>query len=118
MFITELFVWFIAITVNIYTFFIHPEIYEKSLLGHMFYEILGNPFPYWSIILLSFIGTFISVHFADELMDYIKYNEVNKNLKHRLVFEGIIMASIFLMIFFVYSIVINKFGIDISILYH
>ncbi len=114
MWITELIVWIIAISVNLYALFLNPEIYEKSFLGHVFYGILTQPIPYWSIIFLSFLGTFLSVHFADELMDYIKHTDVQKSLKHRLIFEGIVMISIFVLIFFTYSILLEKLGIDIS----
>ncbi len=114
MWITELMVWTTAISINIYAIFKNPSIYEKSFLGHIFYGILVQPIPYWSIIGLSFVGTFLSVHFADELMDYVKHTNIRKSLKHRLIFEGIVMASIFLLIFFVYHILLKKFGIDIS----
>jgi hypothetical protein len=114
MFITELMVWTVAILINIYAITFSPEIYENSFLGHIFYEILTQPIPYWSIIILSFFGTFLSIYFADELLDFIQHKDIKKSTKHRLIFEGIIMVTIFLLIFFVYNIILKKFGIDIS----
>lgn len=114
MLITELMIWAVAISINIYAIIFSPEIYEKSILGHVFYEILTQPIPYWSIIILSFFGTFLSVHFADELLDYIKHKDIEKSTKHRLIFEGIIMVFIFLLIFSVYTILLEKLGIDVS----
>ena len=114
MFITELMVWVVAISVNIYAIIFSPEIYENSFLGNIFYGILKQPIPYWSIIILSFFGTFLSVHFADELLDHIKHKEIKKSTNHRLIFEGITMIAIFLLIFSVYTILLKKLGIDFS----
>ncbi len=114
MWATEAIVWGIAIGVNIYALAKNPEIYEHSIIGHIFYGILTQPYPYWSIIILSFIGTFLSVHFADELMDYIKHRDVQKSLKHRLIFEGVVMLAIFALILGVYNILLGKLGINIT----
>lgn len=114
MWVTELMVWCIAIIVNIYALATTPEVYEKSIIGHVFHGILIQPNPYWGIILLSFAGTFLSVHFADELMDLVKHHEVSRSLKHRLLFEGIMMATIFVLIIAVYNILLHKLGLDIS----
>jgi len=114
MWITELIVWTVAININIYALIKRPEIYEKSFLVHIFHGILTQAVPYWSIIGLSFIGTFLSVHFADELMDYIRHSDIRKNLKHRLIFEAIVMATLFLLIFFIYKILLKKFDLDFS----
>ncbi len=116
MWVTEMIVWSIAIGVNVYALAQNPEIYEHSMIGHIFYGVLTQPYPYWSIIILSFVGTFLSVHFADELMDYIKHTEVQKSLKHRLIFEGVVMLAIFALILGVYHILLGKLGIDISTL--
>lgn len=113
MYITESIVWIIAISINLYAVNFSPEIYEKSFLGHMFHGILTQPIPYWSIIILSFLGTFLSVHFADELLDHIKHKEIEKSTRHRLIFEGITMLVIFLLIFAVYTILLQKLGINI-----
>lgn len=115
MWITELMVWSLAISVNVYALHASPDIYNKSFLGHVFHDILIHPVPYWSIIILSFLGTFLSVHFADELMDYVKHKDVQISTKHRLIFEGLIMIAIFLLIFFVYNILLEKLGIDASV---
>ncbi len=116
MWVTELIVWGVAIGVNIYALSVSPEVYEKSMVGHIFYGILTQPYPYWIIILLSFLGTFLSVHFADELMDYINHHEVNRTVKHRLIFEGVVMLSIFALILGVYNILLEKLGLDIAVL--
>ena len=114
MWITESVVWGLAILINVYAVLVTPDIYQNSLLGHIFYGILTQPYPYWSIIILSFFGTFLSVHFADELLDYVKYHEVKKTLKHRIIFEGVVMISIFVLILSTYSILLQKLGVDIS----
>lgn len=52
MFISELFVWGIAIFINISTLYFAPEIYDKTFLTSVFHKILTTPWPYWGLILL------------------------------------------------------------------
>ncbi len=92
MFFSESIVWGIAILLNFYTFFIHPEIYTKTKLLLLFQHILAHPFPFWAIILLSAVGTFMSIQFGDELMDKVRHSERNlyKKQKHKYKFIGMI----------------------------
>ena len=66
----------------------------------------NNPIPYWSVILLSAIGTFLSVMFGDELLDRLTdrtfYNK-HKN-KHRL----IIFIVLILLIIIIYEHLITE----------
>lgn len=75
MIFSELFIWAIAIILNLYAFFIHPEIYSKTKFLSFFKHILEQPIPFWTIIFLSATGTFISIKFGDELLDKTKHTE-------------------------------------------
>ena len=80
---SEIFVWAIAISLNIYAFFFAKELYLQTPLLKVFYKILANPYPYWIIILLSGVGTFMSVYFGDELFDVASHKERDKFHKHK-----------------------------------
>ncbi len=94
MFISELFVWLIAIGVNIIILLYYSDFYEATFLTSLFKKILLNPYPYWIIILLSAVGTFFSVVFGDELLDIIKHKDRKMHhtygFKHQLIVFGVI----------------------------
>ena len=75
MFISEIFVWLSAILINIFVLIINPDYYNHSFITELFKKILTTPYPYWSIIILSGIGTFLSIRLGDELMDVFHHKE-------------------------------------------
>ena len=109
---SELIVWFIAIGLNIYSIFLRPEIYNTTQVLSIFKKILTEPFPFWGIIFLSALGTFISVHFGDELMDTVKHHERNFYHKHKYNYRYIVMVFVFAISLTLYSFLIKKLGIE------
>lgn len=109
---SEIIVWLIAISLNIFTLIYRPEIYEKTELLALFKKILTEPLPFWFIILISAIGTFISVYFGDELMNKVKHSERNFYHKHKYNYRFIIMIFIFAVTFILYGFLIKKLGIE------
>lgn len=112
MFFAEMCVWSFAALLNIYSIVFKPEIYQKTLLLELFHKILTNPYPFWSIIIVCCIGTFMSVYFGDELIDKVKHHEREKyqshNKKHKIVVIVFIVLAIIL-----YYILLNNFGFTI-----
>lgn len=111
---SEVIVWVIAICLNIFMSINNPAIYDKTLLLSLFKHILDMPFPYWIIILLSAIGTFLSIYLADEVVDTDKVKGKYKNflVKYRvLVFIFIIMLIILL-----YDFLLNKLRLGIPLI--
>lgn len=80
---SEMAVWVIALAINTYALAFSPQIYESTVILRIFREILLNPIPYWAIIILAAVGTFLSVHFGDELMDVMHHHERKKHLAHK-----------------------------------
>jgi hypothetical protein len=72
MFYSEIIVWILAITANLIILAFHPIVYEKTQLLQLSQKVLTNPWPFWSIIVLSAIGTFASVILDDDLYDIAK----------------------------------------------
>ena len=115
MFYTEHIVLMTAIIVNVFMVKINPFIYDKTILLSIFKKIIMNPFPYWGVIFLSAAGTFLSVYFADELMDVAKHPEREKYHKHKFKHHLIIMASLVVMVIIVYSFMLKELGIQIPL---
>lgn len=113
MFVSELFVWAIAITMNISVLYFSPETYDKTFLTSLLHKILITPWPYWSIIILCAAGTFLSVRFGDEMFDVFSYKDCKYHQKHGFKHRVIIMVALFLIIFWAYYHLIETLGIDI-----
>jgi hypothetical protein len=112
---SEIIVWVIAIALNIFYFFTNPEIYNQTILLSLFKQILSQPYPLWIIIILSGIGTFLSIVFFDELMD-VKYHKHRKKYhKHISKYQYILFVFIILLIITIYYFVIKQLGINIPL---
>jgi len=115
MLFSEMIVWMIAIILNFYAFFVNPSIYEKTELLLLFKHILNQPFPFWAIIIVSAVGTFMSVQFGDELMDKVKHKDrtlYNKH-KHKYKFWGMVFIVILSII--LYDFLLKKLGVELPI---
>ena len=115
MFIAEIFVWTLALSINIYAVLFKPNIYEKTKILNLFKYILENPFPFWSIILISMIGTFISIEFGDELLNKTQHKQRKIYQKNKYNFRIIIIFFLFIIFFILYDFLLKKLGINIPI---
>lgn len=113
MLFSELFVWTIAISLNIYVLTFQPEIYQSSTILKIFHQILTHPIPYWIIILISAIGTFISIHFGDELLDKRHHHEREFYQKHRSKYKWILLIFLFVIVLAIYHVVAQQLGINL-----
>jgi hypothetical protein len=105
-------VWSIAILLNIYMFFYHSDIYESTKILSLFHHILEKPFPFWLIIFISGLGTFISVLFGDELLDKVAHQERHLHKKHKIKHRWIIMIFILAISFVIYDYFLTKLGLS------
>ena len=110
---SEIIVWVIAILLNLGVLIFYPVIYDKTILLQIFKKILLNPFPYWGIILLSALGTFLSIYFGDELLDVFSHKQRKKYNKHKIKYLMIILLFLIAIIIFLYYYFITYLGIKI-----
>ncbi|MBA6326502.1 hypothetical protein H4J46_00790 [Colwellia sp. MB02u-6] len=66
---TQIVLWFVALDINFYMFSQHSNIYDLAFFTKLLKHILFEPYPYWSILLISAVVTFLSIFFGDEIMD-------------------------------------------------
>ncbi len=102
MFISEIAVWLIALAINLYAMLFAQTAYETTFITELFKMIILHPFPYWSIILLSGLGTFLSIYFGDEMLDVIRHRDRVKYHEHGFKFRIIVIIALFLLIFLAY----------------
>ena len=110
MVLSEIAVWTIAVSLNVLSLLYAPHYYHTTLLTRLLHTILIKPYPYWSIILLSCVGTFLSVRFGDELMDVIHHRDRNFFHSHQFKHELIVIVF-FITIFLSYYELITSLGI-------
>ncbi len=113
MLVSEVIVWAFAISVNIVSLLYFSEYYETTNLTKLLYSILATPYPYWGVVMLSGAGTFLSIRFADELMDVIHHRERSFYHRHGFKHEVIIIVFFVLVIIGYYEL-IASLGIEVD----
>lgn len=108
---SEICVWIIAILINLFSLIFFFEYYSTTPLLKVFYAILLTPYPYWGIILLSALGTFLSIRFGDEMMDVLSHEKRKFFHKHCCKHEIIVAVVVFTLIFVGYYELISSLGI-------
>lgn len=79
---TQIGVWIVAIIINVGALATAPSVYTDSAITRLLQAILTQPWPYWSILLLSALGTGLSIWFGDEMMDVVGHHDRSKAHKH------------------------------------
>lgn len=115
MVISEIAVWAVAILINIIALFYFRDFYQTTAVTRLMEVILAKPFPYWFIIVLSAIGTFLSIRFGDELMDVLHHKDRDYFHSHHFKHE-IVIFIFFLTIIFGYYELISSLGINLAII--
>ena len=92
---SEPFLWCMAVVLNIFTFSLNPQIYNKTLFTYFFYQILATPNPHWIILLISALGTCYNTIFK---LSYFG----NKPIIHRISRSILILAGIVSFFYFSY----------------
>ena len=114
MVVSEIFVWAVAICINIATLIFGASYYETTVVTRILHKIILTPYPFWAIILLAMAGTFISIRFGDELMDVVRHRDRVFFHRHAFTFELILLAF-FILVIWTYYELISALGIDIGI---
>lgn len=114
MLFSEILVWVIAIAINGYAILYNQTAYDKTVLTVLFKEIILTPFPYWSVFILSGIGTFLSIYFGDEMLDVLRHRDRVKYHEHAFKWKLVGLISLFLLIFFAYYLLLDTLNIQIK----
>jgi len=111
MLFSEIAVWALAIAINVVAMLYLVEYYQTTKLTMLLRAILTTPYPYWSVILLSGTGTFLSIRSADELMDVARHRDREFFHRHSFKHEVVIIVF-FVVILFGYYKLIASLGIN------
>ena len=111
--ISEILVWAFALATNAFAFQFWPQAYETTVLTRAFYSIITTPVPYWAIVALSGVGTFLSIRFADELMDMLHHRDRDFVYSHHLKHE-LELFAFFLVALFAYYQLMASIGLELE----
>ena len=114
MLISEIIVWIVAIGINAYALIFNENMYDTTILTSLFKKIILTPYPYWSIVLLSGFGTFLSIYFGDEMLDVIRHRDRVKYHQHAFKLKIIAVIGLFLLIFLSYYYLLESLNIHLS----
>ena len=114
MFLSEIVVWVIAIGINVGALLLTPHYYQTTYLTRLLHEILTQPYPYWGIVILSGVGTFLSVQIGDELLDVIHHHDRKFFHSHAFKHE-LVMIAFFLFAIFSYYQLMASLGLEIPV---
>lgn len=112
MIISEITVWAIAISINGLTLLFATDYYQTTLVTKLLHQIIVTPYPYWIIILLSALGTFLSIRFGDELLDVVHHHDRNFFHSNHLKYE-LVLFVFFVAVIFVYYQLMSTLGISL-----
>ncbi len=110
---SEIFVWVVAISANVYYLSKHANLYDKNFITSSFKQVLDNPWPNWIIIFISAAGTFLGLYFGDELLDIIFHHQRKKYAKLKPAYQFILIVFVVAILYFSYKYFLRLFGIII-----
>jgi hypothetical protein len=115
MFHTEIAVWAFALALNGFTLAANASVYDTTILLSVLKFILTNPVPYWSVIFVSAAGTFVSIRFADELLDVSREKHRKYYLTHQGKHTLIIFSFIILVLALFYGFIVQAIGLELPV---
>jgi hypothetical protein len=91
---TQLILWFVAIGINVFFLTTSPDSYDLTFITKLLKHILSEPYPYWSILIISALGTFLSIYFGDEMMDVASHKERKVSHRHGAKYRTLIVLGL------------------------
>jgi len=109
--ITQVVLWFVAVGINVFMLAASPGTYELSFLTRLLKHILTEPYPYWSILIISALGTFLSIFFGDEMMDVTSHSQRKISHSHGLTYRMILVLGLGVLTVFSYYYLLNSLNV-------
>ncbi|XQW83889.1 hypothetical protein ACOYR1_12135 [Thalassotalea piscium] len=91
---TQIVLWFVAVALNVFYITTSPDSYDLTFITKLLKHILTEPYPYWSILIISAIGTLLSIYFGDEMMDVASHKEREKSHRHGAKYRTLIVLGL------------------------
>ena len=112
--VTQVIIWTLALVINIIMLITNPALYNFTFLTQLLNHILIQPYPYWNILIISALGTFLSIYFGDELMDVVSHKHREQHHKLSLKYKIILTAGLAVLTITAYYYLLNQLHIHIT----
>ena len=109
--ITQAVLWFVAIGINVFFMITSPATYDLTFLTRLLKHILSEPYPYWSILIISALGTFLSIYFGDEMMDVVSHKERKMHHRHGAKYRTLIVLGLGILTVIAYYYLLNSLNV-------
>lgn len=106
-------VWIVAVGINVLALSVAPTAYDDGALTRLLLAILIQPWPFWSILALSAIGTGLSIWFGDEMMDVTAHHERTKRHTHGFTYKIIATVTLGTLTIIAYYHLLRELGVEI-----
>lgn len=87
---------------------------DTPVLTRLLHAILTTAYPYWSVVVLSEAGTFLSIRFADEFMDVVHQRD-RHFFNRRGYKQELLIFAVFILVFFAYDELIPSLGLETTV---
>ncbi|SHK61739.1 hypothetical protein SAMN05216369_2477 [Marinobacter antarcticus] len=111
--ITQIVLWLVALGINIFMLVSKPVAYDFTFLTKLLKHILTVPYPYWSILILSAVGTLLSIYFGDEMMDVTSHKDRSIHHRHKLKYRSVLVAGLGVLTVVSYYYLLNSLNIEL-----
>jgi hypothetical protein len=111
--VSQVVLWFMAVGINIVMLIASPNTYELTFLTRLLNRILTERIPYWSILIVSALGTFLSIYFGDEMMGVTAHKQRGKHHHHGFKYRTILVISIEIITVMAYYHLLNSLDIKL-----
>lgn len=113
---SETIVWTFAFCVNVFVYMNYASIYSKTVILKLFKHIFSKPVPYWTLIILSAMGTFLSVRLGDQVWSVLRSDKKISELEHGRKYHFILFLFVIILIIALYDFLIYEIGISVPFL--
>ncbi len=113
MVVTQAVVFVLAVAINIVAVGVAPDSYQDAPITRLLYSILTTPWPYWSILLISALGTALSIWFGDEMMDVTSHANREKHHRHGFKHRTLVVLGLGVLTVIAYYHLLSHLGVSV-----
>ncbi|MFT4519565.1 MAG: hypothetical protein ACI9JM_001962 [Halioglobus sp.] len=111
---TQAIIWVFAVGLNIFMLKLAADTYQLSFITKLLEQILTQANPYWSILVISAFGTFLSIYFGDEMMDVTAHKDREKHHQHGFKYRIVLVVGLGLLTVVAYYHLLSSLNISLA----
>jgi len=115
MIFSEMIVWASALLIITYNLILNPDIFSQTTPLRLLLSIINHPWPLWNIVLVSAIGTFLSVYIGDQVYSMIDARHKHEHIKRLRIKRLILELSAFAFVLALFVRLLSVTGVQINI---